>query len=64
LPDKKGAKPNCAEKYFAKAVPGKLNLAASKSGRDGSTAINQDADSSSANLLPATTFAAHGFNLL
>ena len=44
LPDKKGAKPNYAEKSFAKAEGGKLHLAASKTGRDGSIAINQDAD--------------------
>ena len=44
LPDKKGAKPNYAEKSFAHAVPGRLHLAASKSGRDGSININQDAD--------------------
>jgi len=44
LPDHKGAKPVYAEKKFAKAAPGKLYLAASKSGRDGSIPINQDAD--------------------
>jgi hypothetical protein len=44
LPDHKGAKPNYAEKSFANAAPGKLHLAASKTGRDGSIAINQDAD--------------------
>jgi redox-sensitive bicupin YhaK (pirin superfamily) len=44
LPDKKGAKPNYAEKSFANAAPGKLHLAASKVGRDNSIAINQDAD--------------------
>jgi redox-sensitive bicupin YhaK (pirin superfamily) len=44
LPDKKGAKPNYAEKSFAKAEAGKLHLAVSKTGRDGSIAINQDAD--------------------
>lgn len=44
LPDHKGAKPVYAEKTFAKAAPGKLYLAASKSGRDGSIPINQDAD--------------------
>jgi len=43
LPDRKGAKPNYDERSFSKAV-GKLNLVASKSGRDGSIAINQDAD--------------------
>jgi redox-sensitive bicupin YhaK (pirin superfamily) len=44
LPDKKGAKPNYAEKSFAKAPTGKLNLIVSKAGRDGSIPINQDAD--------------------
>jgi len=44
LPDHKGAKPVYAEKKFAKAAPGKLYLAASKSGRDGSIPINQDVD--------------------
>jgi redox-sensitive bicupin YhaK (pirin superfamily) len=44
LPDRKGVKPAYAEKSFAKAAPGKLYLAASKSGRDGSIPINQDAD--------------------
>jgi redox-sensitive bicupin YhaK (pirin superfamily) len=44
MPDRKGAKPTYAEKSFAKAAPGKLHLAASKSGRDGSIPINQDAD--------------------
>ena len=44
LPDRKGAKPIYAERSFAQAVPGKLYLAASKSGRDGSIPINQDTD--------------------
>ena len=44
VPDKKGAKPNYAEKSFATARTGGLNLIASKSGRHGSIAINQDAD--------------------
>lgn len=43
-PDKKNAKPDYAEKSLTDAAPGKLHLAASKSGRDGSIAINQDAD--------------------
>jgi redox-sensitive bicupin YhaK (pirin superfamily) len=42
LPDRKGLKPTYAEKSFVKAAPGKLHLAASKSGRDGSIVINQD----------------------
>lgn len=44
LPDKRGAQPNYAEKAFSNSAAGKLNLVASKSGRDGSIAINQDAD--------------------
>ena len=44
VPDKKGARPNYAEKSFAKAETGKLHLAASKSGSDSSIAINQDAN--------------------
>ena len=44
LPDHKGAKPVYAERTLAKAAPGQFYLAASKSGRDGSIPINQDAD--------------------
>jgi redox-sensitive bicupin YhaK (pirin superfamily) len=44
VPDRKGAKPTYAEKSFAKSAPGKLHLAATKSGRDGSIPINQDVD--------------------
>jgi len=44
LPDRKGVKPTYAEKSFAQAAPGKLYLTASKSGRDSSIPINQDAD--------------------
>ncbi|HEY5298010.1 MAG TPA: pirin family protein [Verrucomicrobiae bacterium] len=44
VPDKKNTKPNYAEKSFAKVENGKLHLAVSKNGRDGSIAINQDAD--------------------
>jgi redox-sensitive bicupin YhaK (pirin superfamily) len=43
-PDKTGAKPAYGEKSYASAVPGRLNLVASKSGRDGSLRINQDTD--------------------
>jgi redox-sensitive bicupin YhaK (pirin superfamily) len=49
-PDVKGVKPRYAEKNFANAPTGKLNLVASKSGRDGSIAIHQDADLSFAKL--------------
>jgi len=44
LPDMKGVKPRYAEKSFKDASPGKLNLVASKTGRDGSIAIHQDAN--------------------
>lgn len=44
LPDAKGVQPNYAEKSFAAAAAGRLNLIASKSGRDQSLAIHQDAD--------------------
>ncbi len=43
-PDTRGAKPRYAEKSFADAPSGALNLIASKTGRDGSIAINQDAN--------------------
>jgi redox-sensitive bicupin YhaK (pirin superfamily) len=44
MPDKKGAKPAYSEKSFARAETGRLHLVASKTGRDGSLPINQDAD--------------------
>jgi len=43
-PDAKGVKPRYAEKNLASAPTGKLYLVASKTGRDGSMAIHQDAD--------------------
>ena len=43
-PDRKGATPRYAEKSLAKAATGKLHLVTSKTGRDDSLAINQDAD--------------------
>src|SRR5271169_6015085 len=43
-PDKPGAKPTYGEKTCADAAPGRLHLIASKSGRDDSIRINQDAD--------------------
>jgi quercetin 2,3-dioxygenase len=43
-PDTRGAKPRYAEKSFTDAPGGRLNLVASKTGRDGSIAINQDAN--------------------
>jgi len=44
MPDKQDVKPNYAERSFARAEPGRLHLATSKDGRDGSIPINQDAD--------------------
>jgi quercetin 2,3-dioxygenase len=44
LPDSKGVKPRCAEKSLRDAQTGKLHLVTSKTGRDGSIAIHQDAD--------------------
>jgi quercetin 2,3-dioxygenase len=43
-PDKAGAKPAYGEKAYSSAEPGRLNLVASKSGREGSLTINQDTD--------------------
>ena len=43
-PDKPGVKPTYGEKACANAGPGQLHLIASKSGRDDSIRINQDAD--------------------
>jgi len=42
FPDHKNAKPSYAEKSFAGVEPGRLHLVASKTGKDGSIAINQD----------------------
>lgn len=44
LPDHKGAQPHYAEKALGADGVGKLSLVASKTGRDGSLQINQDAD--------------------
>ena len=43
-PDTTGTKPAYGEKAYSSAAPGRLNLVASNSGRDGSLRINQDAD--------------------
>ena len=43
-PDAKGVKPRYAEKSLANAPTGALQLVTSKTGRDGSIAIHQDAD--------------------
>src|SRR6266567_5434793 len=52
LPEKKGLKPRYAEKTGSDLPGGRLNLVASKTGRDGSIAINQDADLYLAKLSP------------
>jgi quercetin 2,3-dioxygenase len=52
LPDKKGLKPRYAERTGSQLPGGRLNLVASKTGRDGSIAINQDADLYLAKLSP------------
>jgi len=44
MPDEKGVKPRYAEKAMAAAETGKLHLITSKTGRDGSIPIHQDAD--------------------
>jgi hypothetical protein len=44
LPDRKGARPSYSDRSFATAPAGRFNLIASKTGRDGSIAIQQDAD--------------------
>jgi redox-sensitive bicupin YhaK (pirin superfamily) len=44
MPDARGVKPRYAEKSLREAQAGKLNLVTSKTGRDGSIAIHQDAD--------------------
>jgi len=44
LPDAKGVKPRYAEKSLKDAAPGTLNLVTSKTGRESSIAIHQDAD--------------------
>lgn len=51
-PDRKGLKPNYAEKSLKDAPVGRLSLMTSKSGRDDSIAINQDADLWLARLEP------------
>jgi redox-sensitive bicupin YhaK (pirin superfamily) len=44
VPDEKGVKPRYAEKSMGAAESGRLHLVASKTGRDGSMAVHQDAD--------------------
>jgi len=43
-PDRQGVAPRYGERSFAKAPAGALHLVTSKTGRDGSVAIHQDAD--------------------
>lgn len=54
-PDRKGVTPRYAEKSFTNVPTGKFHLVTSKSGRDGSIAINQDADLWLAKLAPGQT---------
>ena len=44
LPDRRGVTPGYAQRSFAGVAVGRLHLVASKTGRDGSIAIHQDAD--------------------
>jgi quercetin 2,3-dioxygenase len=44
MPDQRGLNPRYAEKPFAEAATGQLHLVTSKTGRDGSIPINQDAE--------------------
>jgi quercetin 2,3-dioxygenase len=55
MPDKKGVTPRYAEKPMANAASGQLHLITSKSGRDGSITINQDADLYLGRLTPGET---------
>jgi len=57
LPDEKGAKPRYAEKSFQDKPTGQLHLLTSKTGRDGSIAIRQDADLWLAKLEPGQSVA-------
>jgi redox-sensitive bicupin YhaK (pirin superfamily) len=52
LPERKGLKPHYGEKSLADAPKGRFNLVVSKAGREGSVAINQDADLYLARLEP------------
>jgi hypothetical protein len=51
-PDKDGLKPRYGERSMAKAPKGRFNLVVSKTGREGSLTINQDADLYLARLEP------------
>jgi redox-sensitive bicupin YhaK (pirin superfamily) len=52
MPDAKSVKPRYAEKSFKNTPPGALHLVTSKTGRDGSIAIHQDAELWLAKLAP------------
>jgi len=52
MPDAKGVKPRYAERNLAQAPTGKLHLVTSKTGRDGSMEIHQDAELLLARLEP------------
>src|ERR1051325_5678172 len=56
-PDRKGVAPRYAERSMKEAAPGKLNLITSKTGRDGSIGIHQDADVLLAKLGPGNSLA-------
>ncbi|MGB8167751.1 MAG: pirin family protein [Chthoniobacteraceae bacterium] len=56
-PDEKGVPPRYEEKSMKDAAPGQLHLITSKTGREGSMAIHQDADLWLAKLEPAQTVA-------
>jgi hypothetical protein len=56
-PDEKGVKPRYAEKSLADAESGKWHLVSSKTGRDGSMAIHQDANLWLAKLEPGQKIA-------
>jgi len=55
VPDQRGVKPRYGEKHFASKPAGALHLVASKTGREDSIAINQDADLHLARLNPNDT---------
>ena len=55
LPEKKGVKPSYEQKSFSKALDGgRLVLAASRDGRDGSVTVGQDVDVWAARMKPGT----------
>jgi len=58
-PDRRGVTPRYAEKSLAAATTGKLHLVTSRTGRDDSIAIHQDADLWLARLEPGQKVAHH-----